>query len=134
MNLREMINKDYVAAAQWLLKRAEEVRAILLLEYKVLAQNGVSGYVYGYSDLVGLTAEGAYFSDGGEYADSFTITYDLLTKTDDEVIAEARRDVNARLAEFREQKAKRDANIDARNKESLKFLLTQYGHPDTWSK
>lgn len=134
MNLQEMIKKDYIASAKWLLKRAEEVRDILLLEYKVLYQNGISGYCYSYADLVGLTDEGAYFSDGSEYNDSFTITYDLLVKTDDEVIAEARRDVNARLAEFREQKAKRDANIDARNKESLKFLLTQYGHPDTWSK
>lgn len=134
MNLQEMIKKDYVAAAKWLLKRAEEVRAILVLEYKVLAQNGVSGYIYSYSDFVGLTEEGAYFSDDGEYPDSFTITYDLLVKTDDEIIAEARRDVNERLAKFREEKAKRDANIDERNKMSLKLLLTQYGHPDTWSK
>lgn len=134
MNLEEMIKKDYVASVQWMIKRAEEVRAILVLEYKVLSQNGISGYIYSYSDFVGLTEEGAYFSDGGEYPDSFTITYDLLIKTDDEIIVEARRDVNDRLTKFREEKAKRDANIDTRNKESLKLLLVQYGHPDTWSK
>ena len=134
MNLQEMINKDYVAAAQWLLKRAEEVRDILVLEYKVLSQNGITIYGYNYSDFVGLTEEGAYFCDEPDSLDSFTLPYDLLIKTDDEIIAEARRDVNERLAKFREQKAKRDANIDARNKESLKLLLVQYGHPDTWSK
>lgn len=134
MNLEEMIKKDHVASVEWMLKRAEEVRAILLLEYKVLYQNGISGYCYNYSDFVGLTEEGAYFSDGSEYPDSFTIPYSLLIKTDDELIADARKEVNARLTKFREEKARRDANIDARNRESLKLLLIEYGHPDTWSK
>lgn len=133
--LKELINEDRIAAVQWFLDRAEHVKKILHEEFEPVRAKRIALPGYDYCDYISLTRDGAFCSDGDDpNPENFTLPYSLLIMSDDEIRAEAQKDVAAKLADHEIWETKRQINVDKTNKESLKLLLTRYGHPDTWDK
>lgn len=132
--VQEAVNQDRIARVKWLIRRAEEVRSILAEEYQVISKQGLRTPGYNYVEFQGLREDGAFFSDEDtDFPKTVTLPYELLIATDEQVRAGARKDVNDVLREEKDRLAKRAQDIDKKNKESLRLLLNEYGHPDSWS-